>query len=104
MGTDTLLNTVTMNKVGLFGCVVMLVVLGLCVAEPEPEPGKGKGVYYSSYRPVYRPRPVYHRPVYHKSKGKGFKSKGYKSKGYGRSVYVSRPVYQPSYSSGYGHW
>merc|ERR1712106_792138 len=92
----------TMNKVGLFACVVMLVVLGLCVAEPEP--GKGKGIYYSSYRPVYRPRPVYHRPVYHKSKSKGYKSKGYKSKGYGRSVYVSRPVYQPSYSSGYGHW
>merc|ERR1711931_434689 len=95
--------TVTMNKVGLLACVVMLVVLGLSQAEPEP--GKGyKGVTY--VRRVYRPRPVYRRPVYYKAKPKIFKSKGYKSKGYSGPVYVApRPVYhQPSYSPSYGHW
>ncbi|CAL4174441.1 unnamed protein product, partial [Meganyctiphanes norvegica] len=100
----------TMNKVGLSVCLVILVVLGMCTADPEPgKKGKGKGVYYS--RPVYyRPRPVYrsYRPVYYKSKGKGYKGKG---KGrYGRDVAEvaevdnTLPFDQPSYSSGYGQW
>ncbi|CAL4190558.1 unnamed protein product, partial [Meganyctiphanes norvegica] len=103
----------TMNKVGLIACLVIVVVLGTCMAEPEPGK-KGKGVYYS--RPVYsrpavyyQPRPVYrsYRPVY-------YKSKGYKGKGrYGRDVAEvaevaevdnTLPFDQPSYSSGYGDW